>query len=160
MKKIYVALVAVCIIFPAYAQIKKQQEPMDASMQALFLTFKDIKWEKIEPELGDKSAEIAFLHTDPKTKATQLMIRIPPNTHVPRHWHTANETHTIISGIFIMEGDGKRTELGAGSFNYMPSKMVHEAWTKPNEGTLLFITVDGAWDINWVNEQPPTQKKP
>ena len=32
MKKIYVVLAAVCIIFPAYAQIKKQQEPMDASI--------------------------------------------------------------------------------------------------------------------------------
>jgi hypothetical protein len=32
--------------------------------------------------------------------------------------------------------------------------MVHEAWTKANEGTLLFITVDKAWDINWVGGPP------
>jgi hypothetical protein len=37
----------------------------------------------------------------------------------------------------------------------MPTRMIHEAWTKPDEGVLLFITVDGAWDINWV-EGPPT----
>ena len=32
--------------------------------------------------------------------------------------------------------------------------MHHEAWTKPNEGTLLFITVDSGWDVNWVNGPP------
>jgi hypothetical protein len=32
----------------------------------------------------------------------------------------------------------------------MPSKMVHQAWTNPVEETLLFITVDGAWDVNFV----------
>jgi hypothetical protein len=32
--------------------------------------------------------------------------------------------------------------------------MHHEAWTLPDEGALLFITVDGAWDIQWVNGTP------
>jgi hypothetical protein len=50
-----------------------------------------------------------------------------------------------------MECEGQRAELGPGSFNYMPSKMVHQAWTKADEGTLLFITVDGAWDVNFVD---------
>jgi quercetin dioxygenase-like cupin family protein len=71
----------------------------------------------------------------------------------------ANETHTIIRGAFILQPDnGDRKELGPGSFNYIPRKMVHQAWTKPDEGALLFITVDGAWDINWV-ETPATSKK-
>ena len=129
MKKMLGILIMVCIAYSAYAQTKQpQQSTMDASMQPLYVKLKDIKWEKTDPELGDKSPEIAFLYTDPKTKATQLMIRIPPNTHVPKHWHTANETHTIVSGTFVMKCYGKKVELGAGSFNYMPSKMVHEAW--------------------------------
>jgi hypothetical protein len=37
----------------------------------------------------------------------------------------------------------------------MPAKMVHEAWLAAN--TLLFITVDGAWDVNRV-EGPPTER--
>ena len=76
--------------------------------------------------------------------------------HVAKHWHTANETHTIVSGTFLMEHDGERVALGPGSFNYMPSRMVHEAWTRPTEGVLLFITVDGAWDVNWVEGPPAT----
>jgi len=34
----------------------------------------------------------------------------------------------------------------------MPARMVHEAWTTP--GSVAFITVDGAWDVNWVEGAP------
>jgi len=127
--------------------------------QAAYQKFSDLKWEKLVPEEGAGSPEITFLHVDPKSGATQLMIRTPKNYHVARHWHTANETHTVISGTFIMEDDGgRREELGPVSFNYMPSKMVHQAWTKPDEGALLFITVDGPWDLNLMNG--PTKRLP
>ena len=101
------------------------------------MAFKDLKWQRIVPELGERSPEIVILRVDPNTQATQLMIRVPKNTHVPKHWHTANETHTIMSGTFIIECEEKRVELGPDSFNYVPSKMAHEAWTGPEEGTLL-----------------------
>jgi ChrR Cupin-like domain len=138
------------------ANAQTSQMPTD---HPLYLKFQHLKWEKIVPQLGDGSPEIAILRVDPKTGATQLMIRTPKNFHVPRHWHTANETHTIISGTFIMEhAGGHREELGAASFNYIPGKMIHQGWTKPDEGALLFITVDGAWDINWVDGPPTAQK--
>ena len=53
------------------------------------------------------------------------MIRVPKDSHVPMHWHTANETHTIVKGTFIVECDGKRAVLDQGSFNYMPATMRH-----------------------------------
>jgi mannose-6-phosphate isomerase-like protein (cupin superfamily) len=108
----------------------------------------------MQPDLGDKASEITILRVDSKTKATHLLIRVPKNFHVPKHFHTANETHTIVQGTFIVECDGKRESLTQGSWNYVPSKMVHEAWTKPDEGALLFITVDSGWDINWVAGPP------
>jgi len=82
------------------------------------------------------------------------MIRVPKDFHVPQHWHSANETHTVMNGTFIMKCEGRRQALSPGSFNYIPAKMVHEAWTTPDEGALLFITVDGPWDLNWVNGPP------
>src|SRR5215211_7314080 len=118
---------------------------------AIYLKSQDMKWDRIIPELGENSPEIAILHVDQTTQATKLMIRVPKDFHVPKHWHTVNETHTIVSGTFIMEHiDGQRHELGPGSFNYVPARAVHQAWTKPDVGTVLFITVDGAWDVNWV----------
>lgn len=177
-KSVYVLAVACVLIGSAFVQSAEQpQTPTGSKVSPtgseteikkegsrettgpMFVKFKDVKWEKVMPELGNNSPEIAILRVDPKTQATQLMIRVPKNFHVPRHWHTANETHTIINGTFIMECEGKRAELGPGSFNYIPSKMVHQAWTKPNEGTLLFITTDGAWDINWVEGPPKAPKK-
>jgi len=120
----------------------------------LNVKFAELKWERIVPELGERSSEITILRVDPVTQATQLMIRVPKNTHVPKHWHSANETHTVLSGTFVIECEGQRAELGSGSFNYVPKTMVHEAWTKTNEGALLFITVDKGWDINWVGGPP------
>lgn len=118
--------------------------------------FQDLKWEKMFPEFADTSPEITILRVDPKTQATQLLIRNPKKFHVPRHWHSANETHTILSGTYVFECDGKRDKLGPGSFNYVPSRVIHQAWA-PERG-LIFITVDGAWDINWV-EGPPKPAK-
>ena len=130
--------------------------PDMARTAPIYAPFSNLRWERIMPALGAGSPEITILHVDPTTHATQLMIRVPAGFHVAKHWHTANETHTIVSGTFIMEHDGERVALGPGSFNYMPSHMVHEAWTKPTEGVLLFITVDGAWDVNWVEGPPAT----
>jgi quercetin dioxygenase-like cupin family protein len=91
------------------------------------------------------------------TKSTQLMIRFPPNYHMPAHWHSANETHTVIEGTFIVEAAGKRAELAKGSFNYTPAKLPHEAWTPPGEGALVYMTMDAADDIHWVNGDPKPQ---
>ncbi|HET6572621.1 MAG TPA: AraC family ligand binding domain-containing protein [Fimbriiglobus sp.] len=120
--------------------------------EAVFKNYKDMKWVKILPDLGESSPEICILHVDPKSKATKLMIRTTKGLHVRKHWHSANETHTMIVGTAVFACDGKRIEQGPGSFNYMPAKMVHEAWLPA--GSLTFITVDGPWDVNWVDGAP------
>jgi mannose-6-phosphate isomerase-like protein (cupin superfamily) len=123
-----------------------------AAQQPSFVVYSDLVWNRIIPDLGAKSPEIAILHVDPTTQATQLMIRTPAAIHVRRHWHTANETHTLIRGTAVLACDGKRAELGPGGFNFMPARMVHEAWLPAD--SLTFITVDRAWDINWVEGAP------
>ena len=119
-----------------------------------FKNLSDLKWDKILPDLGADSPEICFPHVDPKTHATSLLIRTPKAIHVRKHWHTTNESHTMITGTATLACDGKKFELSPGGFNFMPAKMIHEAWLPAN--SLTFITVDGAWDINWV-EGPPTE---
>ena len=155
-----VSIIGVLVIF-ASVQAFAQTDPAHPSHDdTIYLKSQDMRWDRIIPELRENSPEIAILHVDPKTQATKLMIRVPKDFHVPKHWHTAIETHTILSGTFIMEHiDGQRHELGPGSFNYVPAKAVHQAWTKPDEGTVLFITVDGAWDVNWVDGPPKAPSK-
>jgi quercetin dioxygenase-like cupin family protein len=123
-----------------------------SASQAMSARYEDLKWQTMVPELGNDSPQISILRVDPKTNATQLLIRTPKKMHVPMHWHSANETHTQIQGTAVFEHDGKREELGPGGFNYMPAKMQHQAWT--SEGSVVFITVDSAWDVNWVGNPP------
>ena len=54
-----------------------------------------------------------------------------------KHWHSANETHTMIIGKATFACERKKVELGPGRFNYMPARMVHDAWTTP--GSVVFI---------------------
>jgi hypothetical protein len=121
--------------------------------QPIFKSYDDLKWNKILPDLGDASPEVTIVHIEPKTKATKLLIRTPKGIHIRKHWHSANETHTVLVGKEVFGCDDKRFDLGPVSFNYMPAKMVHEAWLPA--GSLTFITVDGPWDVNWT-EGPPT----
>jgi quercetin dioxygenase-like cupin family protein len=122
------------------------------SDQPLFQDLSQVRWQKMLPDLGDASPEVAILHVDPQSHATQLLIRSPKALHVRKHWHSANETHTMIIGKATFACEGKKVELGPGGFNYMPAHMVHEAWVPA--GGVVFITVDGPWDVNWVEGAP------
>jgi len=140
-------------ILAAAAPTAQSGTPAKAG-QAINANYEDLKWQPIVPELAAASPQIAVLRVDPKTQATQLLIRIPKQIHVPMHWHSANETHTVIRGDWTFEHDGTRHQLGPGGFNYIPAKMHHQAWA--SDDSLVFITVDAAWDNNWVNG-PPTK---
>jgi quercetin dioxygenase-like cupin family protein len=134
-----------------FAGASAQTTAAPAQSEPVFRPFEGLKWEKTNPELGDASQEAAILHVNPITKATELIIRAPKNYHVGRHWHSSNETLTVIRGTFVVGHDGsdERMVLTPGSYAYMPAKMIHDAWAE-NEGATFFITVDGPWDINWV----------
>lgn len=119
---------------------------------AVSAAYGDLQWQTMVPELGADSPQISILRVDPRTQATQLLIRMPKQMHVPMHWHSANETHTVIKGTFVFEHDGQRHELGPGGFNYLPARTHHQAWA--SDDALVFITVDSGWDVNWVSRSP------
>jgi hypothetical protein len=48
----------------------------------IFKQLPEVQWAKMLPELGEASPEMAILHEDPKTHATQLLIRSPKALHV------------------------------------------------------------------------------
>jgi quercetin dioxygenase-like cupin family protein len=121
---------------------------------AMNARYDDLQWQPIVPELGAESPQVAILRVDEKTRATQLLIHMPKRMHVPMHWHSANETHTVIRGTMVFEHDGQRHELGPGGFNYVPARTPHQAWS--SDDALVFITVDAGWDVNWING-PPTR---
>jgi quercetin dioxygenase-like cupin family protein len=140
------------IALTAPAQSSPHQHPPAAATASASTSYDNLQWQTMVPELGADSPQAAILRVDPKTQATQLLIRIPKQMHVPMHWHTANETHTVIKGTFVFEHEGQRHELGPGGFNYLPARMHHQAWA--SDDALVFITVDAGWDVNWVSGPP------
>ncbi|SRR5712692_5034386 len=145
------AMLIIMVVLPRWAS--SQQDPGTlAHDQAVSIRYSDAKWQTMVPELGKDSPQIAILRVDPKTQATQLLIRVPKTLYVPLHWHSANETHTIIQGNWVFEHEGKFDRLGPGGFNYLPAKLRHQAWA--SDGALVFITVDSGWDVNWVTGPP------
>jgi mannose-6-phosphate isomerase-like protein (cupin superfamily) len=156
-KIIWTVTLLVVIALPG--QSSAQHNPPGASQagvtapQAMSARYGDLQWQSMVPELGADSPQISILRVDDKTHATHLLIRMPKQMHVPMHWHSANETHTVIKGTMVFEHDGQRHELGPGGFNYLPARTHHQAWS--SDDALVFITVDSGWDVNWVSG-PPT----
>jgi quercetin dioxygenase-like cupin family protein len=159
-KIIWTVSLLVGLILPA--QSSTHHKPAAASqadssqLHAMNARYEDRQWQPIVPELGADSPQASILRVDPKTQATQLLIRIPKQMHVPMHWHGANETHTVIKGTMVFEHDGQQHELGPGGFNYLPARVHHQAWS--SDDALVFITVDSGWDVNWVSG-PPTRSQ-
>lgn len=149
--------VVLCLLFSLVlttASLPARGEEQQSVSGAMSADYKELKWQTMFPDLGSDSPQISVLRVDPKTQATQLLIRIPKQLHVPMHWHSANETHTVIRGNWVFEHEGKREPLGPGGFNYIPAKMAHQAWA--SDDSLVFITVDSQWDVNFVSG-PPTK---
>ena len=161
-KIIWTGSLLVALAFPTQsrAQSSAHQNPATSGHErgsakhSTSAGYDNLQWDPIVPELGADSPQISILRVDPKTQATQLLIRMPKQMHVPMHWHSANETHTVIKGTMVFEHEGERHELGPGGFNYLPARMNHQAWS--SDDALVFITVDAGWDVNWVNG-PPTK---
>ena len=138
---LFSALMLSAALWPAGTFAQSASDTMAKAVKA-----DNVKWES----LGD-GFEISILYTNPKTQATYLMIRGPGNQHIARHWHSSNESITVLKGTFTVAHDGNedKTVLAPGGFVYMPAKMIHEAWTG-EEGATYFITVDGKWDVHFV----------
>src|SRR3984885_4179492 len=139
MKNLLQALLMSAVAFPL--SVLAQTPSHDAAARAAFLNLKDLKWEKTNPELGDRSPEISILHES--SQETELFLRGPKNFHVPRHWHSANETITMIHGTFILKHDvsQERVKLNQPrSFSRMPLMIFRGPINEKNVNAPFFNT--------------------
>jgi len=136
--------------------INAQPPTPPADEPPVFYSLDDMQWRKIIPQMGENSPKLAVVRYDVQTGAAAMLIWTPPNFHVPRHWHTGGEKHMLVRGTFIMECEGKRVVMTPGTFNYLPARTIHQAWTPPETDCLLYTDVDTMWDINWIDAPPGT----
>jgi hypothetical protein len=114
------------------------------------------------PPILPAGAQIAVLEGNPAEKGSITMrLKFPANYAIPPHWHSMTERLTVLSGSFHAGMgdtlDRKATQpLAPGSFVMLPAKMHHFAWT--SEPTVVQITLDGPFDLFYVNPEDNPQK--
>src|SRR5215467_4101971 len=89
-----------------------------------FVNSKDIKWGAAPPAIP-KGAQIAVLQGDPfKSGPFVMRLKVPAGYQIPPHWHTQDESLTVISGSFYFgKGDKAETSnaptITAGAFHFL-----------------------------------------
>ena len=125
---------------------------------SLLVPLAQLSWEPRTPVPGQ--AQIAIVHVDSITHATQLYFKCPPKMHAVRHWHSANETNVIVRGSFVIQHDGgEKMTMGVGDMNWMPGRMIHQLWTDDEE-TIIFVSLDGPFDYHAATDSLPPSPAP
>jgi len=140
-------------------------QPVLDQTQAAFFTPNDIKW-IMGPIVLQPGIEVTLFEGDPNQAGLYTMrFKIPANTDIPAHWNPSDEHVTVISGEYnIGLGDKldktKGTALPPGSFERIPAKMNHYAWTTVE--TIIQLHGQGPWGMIYVNpmDDPSTPLLP
>ena len=135
--------------------------PVFAQSTHIIVPADKVQWGPAPPFLP-AGAQIAVLQGNPSEKgAVTLRLRLPANYNIPAHWHSMDETVTVLSGAFHV-GMGDKLDrqasqtLEPGGFVSLPATMRHFAWTaKP---TVVQVNLEGPFDIFYVNPADNPQK--
>jgi len=129
-----------------------------------FINPADIKWGPAPPAMP-KGAKLAVLQGDPgKPGPFVVRLMVPAGYRIPPHWHTQDESLTVISGTFYL-GTGDRVEtseahtLTAGAFHFLSGKDHHYLVAK--SPAVIQINGNGPFDVTYVNagDDPQLAKK-
>jgi quercetin dioxygenase-like cupin family protein len=118
--------------------------PSATSQQALFYTTKDsrLEWRPC-PAFLPKGCEIAVLHGNPAGPNADIFFRVPPDSKIPRHWHTSAERMILVSGEMHLTYDGQSTQvIEPGTYIYGPAKLPHEGSCASGDPCVLFIAFE------------------
>jgi quercetin dioxygenase-like cupin family protein len=127
--------------------------PTSAAKDAVVVKAADVKWADHPSVPG---AKMAVESGDPAKGPAVVLIKFPKGSTVPPHWHTANETVTVVSGSSVF-GSGetadaaKGTELSSGSYIVIPSKSPH--WAIIKEELVISVAMDQPSDFHLCSEK-------
>lgn len=152
MKALVLLLASAGVLAPFALQDPPKPGPVPAP-EVVVVKAANVKW-------GDhpsvRGAKMCVLSGDPAKGPSVLMMKFPKGLTVPAHWHTSNETVTVVSGTALF-GTGekvdetKATELGSGSYMLIPSKSPH--WSIAKEEVVISVALDKPADFNLCEAQ-------
>jgi quercetin dioxygenase-like cupin family protein len=120
----------------------------------VFISPEDIKWAAAPPSMP-KGAKIAVLQGDPGKPGPFVMrLMVPPGYKIAPHWHTQDESLTVISGtLYFGAGDKVETSKAhtatPGSFHFLSGKDHHYLVAKSE--AVIQINGNGPFDVTYVN---------
>lgn len=148
MKAAILALATAGAIAAATWQDPPKPGPQDTLKQVVVVKAANVKW-------GDhpyvQGAKMCVESGDPAKGPAVVMMKFPKGITVPAHWHTSDETVTVVSGAATF-GTGetidasKGTEVGPGSYAIIPGKSPH--WVITKEDFVITVTLDKPADFH------------
>ena len=126
-----------------------------------FVNPQDIKWGPAPPSVP-QGIKIAVLHGDPSKSGPFVMrLNVPAGGKIPPHWHTQDESLTVISGSFYFgKGDKAETSkaptITAGAFHFLSGKDHHYLVAKTP--SVIQINGNGPFDLTYINADDDPQK--
>lgn len=135
------------------------QEPSESEA---FINTKDIKWGAVPPWMP-KGAKIAVLRGDPgQSGPFVIRLLVPPGYKIPPHWHSQDETLTVIAGtVYFGPGDtietNKAHTLTAGGFHFLSGKDHHYLVAKSQ--AVVQVNGNGPFDITYTDSGDPQNTK-
>jgi quercetin dioxygenase-like cupin family protein len=112
--------------------------------RALFYTADDprLDWGPC-PEFFPEGCVIAVLQGDPAERNADVFFRVPPESVLPRHWHTSAERMVLVSGELHLTFDGPPTEVARpGTYIYGGAGLPHEGRCAAGDPCILFIAFE------------------
>jgi quercetin dioxygenase-like cupin family protein len=124
--------------------------PLTAQNHALHHAANDpsLQWNPC-PELMPEGCQLTVLNGDPAKPNADLLLRFPPNSKIPRHWHTSTERMILISGELEVDYDDQPAiTMRAGDYGYGPARLPHAAHCRSAQPCLLFIAFEDPVDAH------------
>ncbi len=125
----------------------------DSPQETVVVSAADVKW-------GDhpfvKGGQMCVQHGDPAKGPSVLLMKFPKGMTIPAHWHTSDETVTVVAGNAVF-GSGetvevsKGTELGAGSYIIIPGTKPH--WAVVKTELVFTVTLSKPADFHLCGEK-------
>ncbi len=135
--------------------------PAVAADQHAVFTPDTIKYEPAKPLPA--GAMWSVLYGNPgEAGPFTVRVRFPAGYQVPAHWHSKDETVTVISGTFAI-GTGDRVDrdkvqpLTTGGMAVLPANMPHYALIP--QDAVVQINGVGPFDLNYVNPAEDPRKQ-
>ena len=118
--------------------------------EALVATPAEAKFAPVVLKGMPEGALGAMIGVDPATRGATTYAKVPAKYHLPMHWHSFAEYSALISGSATFTLDGKRYELGPGSYLVIPAKAHHELDCGAGSECLILTRRAGPTDYNFV----------